>query len=277
MKKLALLPIAALAFTAACDDTKSPVAPSDANFELVDKTIRVDASQVNAHVCGTFTVTVPGTPGYVLGMEGVVAGRVPGNSKPLGTCDTGMWFNPQTKKTAGSESKPHPHCFVPGTEDLEIVLEPISVAWGNPGQSDNEFLRFTSGEDGAKVKFVGAGNSDPTGNGNGNGNNDSETKSHTKGDGVIEAYAILASTLGTTNQRVGIITIDLATEFTKQDGNMFSSDCTFGTDAVRCLPEIITASYRPLTVGGLGLAADAVTGQLWWAAADKPFNYSDMP
>ena len=269
MKKFALLPIAALAFTAACDDTKSPVAPSDANFELVDPTLRVDATKVNAHLYGSFQVVVPGSAGVI--MSGTA--NFPGNQKNAGTCDAGLWINSQGKRTSGTATKPHPHCISGSTAAVTVILEPISVEWGNPGKSANEFLRFTNGTDNpdAQVKYVGAGST------MGRNSNDDPNGDKTKGEGVIVAYAIDASTLGTTNKRVGTLTIDL-TQYGTVEGNLFASDCTVADasfELARCLPPTITADYTPLSAadGGIGTATAAVPGFLYWKSATSPFRY----
>lgn len=284
MKKLAFLPLTALAFTAACDDTKSPVAPEGANFELVDKDSRVLTADINAHVYGTFSLNFGGGATTVVGRTG--DGIIPGNQKVSGRCEAGLWFNPQGKPTAGTYNKPHPHCVqtVSG-QTIQVVLEPISVDWGNAGQSDNEFLRFT--KEGAldangneiKVKYVGAGNCPPRKAEAGECRID-PNGDKTSGEGIIRAFAIDA----VTKARVGTLTFNLA-DFTTTSGNLFATECTVGavtisstntTDLLRCLPHVFSATYEPLAQGGVGTTTNNVQGFLYWVSARTPFNYSDM-
>jgi hypothetical protein len=274
MKKPFLLPIAAtVALIAACSDTPTGLAPGAPDLELVDAGQRVKTTKVNAHVYGTFSLTVGDGEAKIVGRTGPAI--FPGNSKNSGSCVEGLWYNPQGKPTSGSYTKPHPHCVeeVSG-EMIQVVLEPISVEWkvvGNPG---NEFLIFGSdGGDAIEVKYVGGSNCPP------NNKNCTPVPGHTKGEGIIRAYAIDASTINTTPKRVGILTIDLA-GFDKPDGNLFETDCTMNevtingdTVLIKCLPHEILADYEPL---GVGVSTTGVPGSLYWVKATTPFNYSDM-
>lgn len=286
MKKLLLLPIAAVvALIAACSDTPTTLVPGIPDLELVDVGQRVKDNKVNAHVYGTFSLQFGGGEAKLVGRTG--PGINPGNGKTSGSCVEGLWYNPQGKPTAGSYTKPHPHCVeeVSG-EMIQVVLEPISVEWGNPGNSDNEFLRFGEDEIAGEmhVKWVGAGQGNCKPNPNRPPCPPIEETGHTHGEGIITAYAIDASTLNTTPKRVGILTFDLKS-FTKKDGNLFKTECTVNEvtingsntpELIRCLPHIFEARYEPLPVGGVGEETDKVEGFLYWVNATTPFNYSDM-
>lgn len=255
MRKLAVLPLAALAL-AACGDGSAPVtAPDGPNHELVDPGQRVAATDVNAWVYGTFSLTFGG------GDPGVIRSgpaSFPGNPKNAGSCEDGLWINPQGKRTSGSLTRPHPHCVGESTQTVQVVLEPISVKNGNPGQSDNEYLQFTADREDGQVKKVGGGG---------------PNEPNTQGEGTLVAYAIDASTIGTTKTRVGQFTIDLA-QYSANQTNRFAENCSLGdVTAPRCLNLVITADYEPLAVGGVGTATNAVTGFLYWTPASQPYNY----
>jgi hypothetical protein len=277
MKRMAFLPLMGALALGACSDAAGPSAP---RFELVDTEIRVASADVNAHVYGSFSIQITGQPG-VIGFGD--AANFPGNPKNAGTCgladgtDTGVWYNPQNRRTSGSESRPHPHCVsTEGGASMLIVLEPISAENGNIGEND-EFLRFTARE-GQGVGF----NYDGVRITGGGRNTDAQ--------GVLEAYAIDASTLGTTNQRVGILTIYLE-QFILDGTNLFTESCTITgvAGSPRCLDTVIMADYKPLDApDGVGTAitstkdanglpvSGGVSGFLYWSSATSPFNYSDM-
>lgn len=253
MKRIMLVPVALLSL-AACADHTTLTAPQT-SAELVDSTTAIAAKDVNAWVYGTFAVTVPGsTPTVITSGLGIV----PGNGKTLGSCLNGLWINPQGKPTAGSLTHPNPMCVTTGGSTMTVVLEPISVKWDTAGGSLNEFLQFTN-NDSVDVKYVGAG----TGKGNPNGVAD-----HTTGEGIIYAYAV-----DTANTRVGTFTIDLS-QYSSTTANLFATDCTvsagFPAPEQFCLPQIISARYAPLAVGGLGVPTDSVKGMLYWNHASQP-------
>jgi hypothetical protein len=280
MKKIIALPMAALlaaAMVACTDSNPAGLAPEGPSFELIDKEQRVDADDVNAHVYGSFTLsfTVDG-PG---GIGPITSGpaNFPGNAKNAGTCDNGLWINPQNKRTSGNLERPHPHCVgeTEGSVTVKVVLEPISAINDNIG-AGNEFLQLADDRPKGDVRVRGAGEGQTS-----------------EGRGIIEAYAIDASTIGSNPRRVGVLTIDLG-QYTTEKTNYFLDDCSLTVDETyfRCLNKVIVADYRPLAgddgVGDPFVFADwdedvqgayPLTGFLYWAySADglAPFNYSDM-
>jgi hypothetical protein len=282
MRKIFALPLAAVvaAGFVACDSNPTALAPEGPNFELFDKDQRVDKDDVNAHVYGSFVITFEGEPA-VLG--GGVGANFPGKGKSgSGTCGeadkpdlNGVWFNPQGRRTSGSPDNPHPHCVGTGGGSVEVVLEPISVENANVGE-DDEFLRFTA-RDGQGVGF----NYDGVRIQGSGGRN-------TNAAGVIEAYAILASTLASGDPvRVGILTIDLE-QFKLDGANLFADKCVLDEAEYgpRCLNKVILADYAPWGDNGVGRIVnatdeesddyEAISGFLFWSPATSPFNYSDM-
>jgi hypothetical protein len=249
------------AVVAGCADSTSPVAPGAALPELVDGTKRVNADQVNARVFGTFAIQV-GTAS----LEVITSGpaNFPGTPKDgPGTCVDGRWFNSQGKGTSGSLTKPHPHCLR-SSVPVTIVLEPISARYSDPGNGQEQYSMDLAqgGGDGSAAYIY---ETHPV--------SGDVQKDQTVGKGVVQAYAIDASTLGTTNRRVGILTIDM-TQFNNHPGDLFSETCEVAA-AVRCLDYVLTASYAPLaSPDGLGVAQPSVLGFLYWTAAESPFNYN---
>ena len=102
----------------ACTDQ---ITPPDPSFELVNPTERIQG--INAHVYGSFAVAAGG--GVILSGTANFPGHPPAGP---GTCDNGLWINAQGKRTSGSATKPHPHCFSK-TAAIEVVLEPISACY----------------------------------------------------------------------------------------------------------------------------------------------------
>jgi hypothetical protein len=264
MRKLFAVPVAMLAAAGLAACSESPTESFTPQFELVDPSQRIAVADVNAHVYGSFALSFDVTTGSSGGWGVIRSGpaNFPGNPKNAGMCDDGLWINPQGKRTSGSMDKPHPHCVGETEGDLEtttvhVVLEPISAEFTTSedrtsGQTWQRELKLGSGL-GAKV----AGNGVKT-----------------EAAGSVEAFAINASTLGTTNVRVGILTFDLA-QFASEVTNYFDTDCTIADvdDAPRCLDLVITATYAPLAVGGVGVVNNNVTGFLYWSPATSPFNY----
>jgi hypothetical protein len=104
------------------------------------------------------------------------------------------------------------------------------------------------------------------------------------GEGTITAYAIDATTLGTTNKRVGTLTFAL-TQYNSDTENYIpvaadgNPTCTVDPAQVSpCLNKVISAKYNPLPApDGLGPTDFTVSGYLWLTPALSPYNYSDMP
>lgn len=270
MKRNTIIAAALMLGLAACSDTSDTFAPQ---MELVDPTKRVADDDVNAWVYGSFSITFEGAAS-VLG--GGAQANFPGNPKNAGTCgtvgggDTGVWYNPQGKRTAGSETKPHPHCVGNGGGTVTVVLEPISVHNGGTAGTANEFLQFALEDEDGRAHVTGS--------------NQQPDKQGTQAQGILVAYAIDASTLGTTNKRVGILTIDLGQYDSLGSGsvNYFETGCTIDgvSGSPRCLNKIIQADYEPLPApDGVGHAIDSstalepITGFLYWSSAETPFNY----
>ena len=270
---LALGPAMALA----CTDTVAP--PSQPALEIVNTGDRLDAGLVNAHAYGSFRVDGGG------GTPPVIASgpaNFPGAPKAgAGTCLNGLWYNSQGKPTTGSTTKPHPHCIRPAAA-IEVVLEPISACFTLfpdavcPDEADKSYLR-------KKVLFGAAsilGFLPKTG---------SALPPKTTAEGLITAYAIDATTLGTTNKRVGTVTFNFADYNSDTENYLgFALDeagdgfvFTCSVDPVNtspCLNKVISATYNPLPApDGIGPTDFSVSGYLWLTPAGSPFNYSDMP
>jgi hypothetical protein len=102
-------------------------------------------------------------------------------------------------------------------------------------------------------------------------------RGNTFGGGVVSGYAIDASTLGTTNRRVGTLTFDLA-QFTSAGTDYIyfggSDGCVLDASiSASCLNLIISTDYAPLPApSGVG-SAQAVPGFLWMSPATAPYNY----
>ncbi len=248
-------------FLAACAGPESRTA-TEPSRELVDIDQRVAAEAVNAHVYGSFVI--PGAAGPVTILSGPAnfPGNPPGGP---GTCVDGRWYNSKGKPTAGTLTHPHPHCVTNGSATT-VVLEPISAQSDRDplsteppacaaGQLICHYLNFSHLE-GLPLSVVAGETVKPL-------------APYTKGSGTVVAYAIDASTLNGTNTRVGTITFDLA----QYDAptNLFNS-CSVGADEFACFPLVITASYEPLAVGGVG-TSQQIFGFLWWAGAAAPYNY----
>jgi hypothetical protein len=296
MKKTwVVLPVAAVMAVGmvACSESPAGLAPDAPRFELADTAKRVLANNVNAHVYGSFSISFDG--GGSLGhLAGGHQANFPGNPKNAGHCgnagyatdwendpDAGVWFNPRGHRTTGSKTKPHPHCVDVGSGGgtVVVVLEPISVENKRIGET-NEMLEFARQDADGKVHRIAGGT----------------TTGGTQGQGVIQAYAIDHATLGSSNVRVGILTIAL-TEYGDNSVNYFHTGCDMGvpdTGALPCLNKVIKADYMPLAgpdgVGSSITQADwdeavdgpyPLTGYLYWyrltGADQKPFNYTDMP
>jgi hypothetical protein len=99
---------------------------------------------------------------------------------------------------------------------------------------------------------------------------------------TIAAYAIDATTLGTTNKRVGTLRIDFS-QYVSSTTDYFDNatgtgSCVVGATTVGypCLNKTITATYNPLPApNGLGPEDLNVEGFLWIQPGSSPFNYSD--
>jgi hypothetical protein len=271
MRKIFALPLAAIAAVGfvACDTDSTGLAPEGPNFELVDKDLRVHEDSVNAHVYGSFALQfteVVGTPG---GWGAIIdgPGNFPGHPKNAGWCYDGAWENPRGKLTSGSLDKPHPHCVgeTEGSQEeviVRVVLEPISARYetfGTAGQrlALGSHTSNCSESDAAGLCAFLTGN-----------------EKHSRGVGIVVAYAIDLATLGAANRRVGKLTFNL-NQYHDNETNHFDQDCTIGVDetAPRCLEPTITATYEPLAEGGVGVLTENVTGFLYWSSATAPFNY----
>jgi hypothetical protein len=122
MKKLLVLPFAAVVAFAACGE-QEPFGPERPQFELVDGA-QTRVTGANVDLVATFKVESQGGVVYLGTDEGVPGFDSEGN--PHGTCFTGgRWQNPSNKKFAARV--PHTHCTVIGVE-RQIGLEPITAA-----------------------------------------------------------------------------------------------------------------------------------------------------
>jgi hypothetical protein len=269
MKKFAFIPLAAIVALGACNDATTLLSPNGVNFELVDATQRVNDTDVNAHVYGSFSnlsfTYKVGTPGGAGPIESGVALGFPGNPKNAGTCDMGLWINPQGKRTSGTMAKPHPHCV--GTtegsqseENMVVVLEPISAKFTTDEDRTSGQTWKRELELGTELSAKVAGNG-----------------AKTEASGVIVAWAIDASTLSSgAPVRVGQISFNL-NQFASDDENFFEKECSLSAeeDSPRCLNNVIDATFTPSAAYADKLSARDVTGFLYWTSATAPFNYND--
>jgi hypothetical protein len=106
--------------------------------------------------------------------------------------------------------------------------------------------------------------------------------SKSDGEGTITAYAIDATTLGSTNKRVGTLTFSLAQynsdveNFIPVNGDGNPTCMVDPNQASPCLNKVITAKYNPLPApDGIGPTDYTVAGYLWLQPANTPFNYLD--
>jgi hypothetical protein len=132
MKKLFVLPVAAIVALGACNDVAPVAGPDGANFQLVDETLRRTSG--NADVVATFTVEITGGVAYrAAGTPGINA-----EGNEVGTCfEGGRWQNPSNRKFAAKV--PHDHCVTVSPSRM-ISLEPItsSITYdGALGRSGN--------------------------------------------------------------------------------------------------------------------------------------------
>jgi hypothetical protein len=256
--------------------TENSVTPPDPSFELVDIGSRLDPSQVNAHAYGSFRVD--GGKGTAAVITSGPA-NFPGKPKSgPGTCVDGLWYNSNGKPTSGSLTKPHPHC-IRSAAAIEVVLEPISVCYnGFPEPAvackrpaNTRFFTHTAVNfDVLGARVTGFAPTSASG------------VPKTEGLLSITAYAIDATTLGTTNHRVGTLTIDL-TQYNSPEANYLALDengnPTCSVDPAQpspCINKVISAKYNPLPPpNGLGPTDFSVSGFLWLTPASSPYNYLD--
>ena len=123
MKKLALLPLAALAFTAACSDTNQITAPNGANLELVSgHGTTVTRATVDVRASFSFT-----TGGGTVSATDYVGVGINEEGKEIGTCRNGRWTNPAGKQTGAMI---HAHCVrgaaAASSPSQTITLEKIA-------------------------------------------------------------------------------------------------------------------------------------------------------
>jgi hypothetical protein len=279
MRTLAVLLSPLLVLTACGERPSDPSAPS---LELTNPARRMPSTAINAHAYGSFRVGV-GAGGSTIITSGPA--NFPGHPPAgPGSCVDGRWFNPQGKPTTGSLTKPHPHCIQPAAA-IEVVLEPISTCFAGPLIKTATcakkavkgytvaFAWLGESDDGTEDAIVeGWQPSDPA---------NALTPPRTVGSGTITGYAIDAATLGTTNTRVGTLTLNLL-DYNSESLNLMDADGTDGcvldaTILAPCLNRVISARYNPLPApAGIGPTDFAVEGFLWFTPADQPYNYGDV-
>jgi len=268
--RYSLFAMVAFAVAAACSDEATQLEPQ---LELVNPDDRLSAERVNAHLYGSFRVGTAGGHAIVSGPANF-PGHPPAGP---GTCENGKWINAQGTPIAGSATNPHPHCIA-AEGSIEIVLEPISACYSEFAQYVSDCLQPAAGEP-QEALNVGPGSNSYYVIINAFGFPPSTSCS---GNCVVVGYAIDAATLGTTNRRVGTLTIDLA-QYNSYDTDYFtnidgSGNCIVASSTVAypCLNKVITATYNPLPApDGVGPTDHAVEGFLWIQPADSPFNYTD--
>jgi hypothetical protein len=249
-------------------------------MEVTNPTHRVNVGLVNAHAYGSFRVGV-GAGGSTVITSGPA--NFPGHPPAgPGSCVDGRWYNPQGKPTSGTLTRPHPHCLK-AAPSIEVVLEPISVCFSSSlaaasckkkavkGYSVGFAVFGLSDDESTDAVVEGWQPLDPS---------NTATPPLTIGSGTVTAYAIDASTLGTTNRRVGTLTLDL-TAFDSDAENLLDADGSDGcsidaTIIAPCFNRVITARYNPLPApDGIGPTDYAVEGFLWFTPAGAPYNYAD--
>lgn len=291
--------LAAAFLLSGCADTPTApahpdiaAAPEGVAWEMADIGQRIEPEYVNAHVYGSFRVNAEtaGDGSASVIMSGPA--NFPGHpAAGPGTCDAGRWINASGKGTAGSVEKPHPHCLK-STATMEVVLEPISAcftafdkplagvcreaALPPPGvvltrlvvgvevvEGDKPFVRSVglNGESNTVVKFGESGHRTYA----------------SKGLTTIIGYAIDASTLGTTNRRVGTLSIDLL-DFASLDQNLLPGnalECSLDDTLLQpCINRVVSATYNPLPAPeGVGSPDTVVEGFLWLSYVKTPYNY----
>jgi hypothetical protein len=249
MKKLLVLPFAAVVAFAACGE-QEPFGPERPQFELVDEDLRISHEDATHFVFATFEHDLGGgSDGRVLSVNDTPL--FPGNQNNAGSCDNGTWINPRGQRTGGNRDTPHPFCYEPGSAGMIVVLERIAAVYEEKTNKDGEItqkrLYFTNAldEDNHSVKYIG---------------------SNQAGAGQIEARAVDRAT-GTW---VGNIFFDLATFNTTGGSNPDLFACTLLGDPNQagCLSRTIAdAQFRPRqTDGTLGDAIDLNDGFLYWIA-----------
>jgi hypothetical protein len=292
--------IVATMFAIGCSESATDPRSPDPSFELVDPAQRTQ--QFNSHVYGSFAVAAGGV---------IRSGPANFPGKPSsgpGFCVDGLWYNAQGKATSGSLTKPHPHCFS-ASATIEVVLEPITACYTGAQEAateppaeeaPKEAEPAPAKEEEATKPGVCATPIAPKG-----GVRTVLTLStltikgfsllvdavdlkdptfgpdHTEGLGIVTAYAIDASTLGTTNKRVGTLRFDLSQYSSSTTSYLHllkQPGCDIdGLIESPCLDKVITAVYNPLPPeqGGIGPLDTAVEGFLWVTPASSPYNYTD--
>lgn len=287
--------LAAVLLLSACADTPTgparpdiAAAPEGVAWEMADIGQRIEPEYINAHVYGSFRVNAEtaGDGGTSIILSGPA--NFPGHpAAGPGTCDAGRWINASGKGTAGSVEKPHPHCLK-SAATMEVVLEPISACYTAfdkpPAGLCRESILLQKGVVVTRlvmgVQLVG-GESIAL-------NGESKTvvtigeparrTYPSKGLTTIVGYAIDASTLGTTNRRVGTLTIDLL-DFASADQNLLPPqiwECSLDDTLLQpCINRVVSATYNPLPApDGVGSPDTVVEGFLWLSGAKTPYNYN---
>jgi hypothetical protein len=263
---------------AACGEAAVPTDPGRPAAEIVDVGRRVLAADVNAHTYGSFAVTFGGGgPGVITSGPANFPGHPPAGP---GTCEDGLWINAKGKRTAGSLDHPHPHCISDNTA-MQVVLEPISSCYTgfeavktvcrrtNTDPLNVDTFLFLEDENAGGGVVFGHTSFDKLGN---------PLSQYSGGKYTVVGYAIDASTLGTTNRRVGTLTIPLG-QYINARVNYFDTNgadgCVMDASLLYpCLNLVVTASYEPLPApDGVGVTQPSVPGFLWIAAASEPYNY----
>ena len=249
--------IAVVLVTAACTE-RSADRLTDPAFELIDPSDRLDPRLINAHTYGSFVLSFDGESVTIRSGPANFPGNPPGGP---GTCEDGLWINARGKPTAGTLTHPHPHCIAT-TNAAVVVLEPISSHAWNPRVACKvealcHFIYFSDPRLDLGVEFT-PGIKGEMG--------------QTEGDGVIEGYAIDASTLNGANVRVGTLIIDL-NQYDTPHLDRFGSCALDDSGSHECLPQVVYAIYKPLGEGGIGTVQTTVPGFLWWSPASLPYNY----
>ena len=248
---LVIAPLALLAITA-CSD--APVTSPRPSLELTNPTLQVQSANAMAH--GTFKILINTASSRILGADGTAEpADFPGEGQAGSYCIYGGWYNvtpahPEGHYTSGTMEQPHPHCVlaVDGASRT-IVLEGISANRLRVNNRPDKI--FFSSDETLKVEAK-----DPN-----------NPQVGTTGTGVMEAWAIDAAT----DERVGRITIDLATQYAVSGQNIFklaptTESCGLAVDGAydECLNKLVSAAYVPEPGAANAGEAQTVTGFLFW-------------
>jgi hypothetical protein len=242
MKKLSFLPLAALAFTAACADVPTAVAPSGASFD--------HNNEVNGPTLVVGTYVKPGASTTYVNTHPRAGTRQGGSCRAeSGAEDSNgpIWYNPEGHRTSAS------HCALPSgggagaTITCTFSVNATFAAQAHDVTSGNQHLNFDVTK---AVGYDAVNNPNPDlfvkyfANGQG------ENSNNTVGEGMLSFTA--TCTNGTTTQESGTLNLN---GFDAIGSNLFSYDRTSNPPVGR-----LDVSNASVVVGA---NTYALTGLTW--------------